>query len=551
MQAQYDPLSVGRRPLDVEDYIDIARRHKAWILGPVFAALVISVVVAFLWPDTYVSTAVIRLVPPQVPERYVPTNINIEMSQRVSSMAQTILSRSTLTNIIQTYGLYPRDVKRKPMEDVIEEMKKNVRVGMPMTNQQTSNRSMIFPISFAYENPILAQKVVEDLVSRFINENTRERSSVSIQTTEFLRDQVESAKKELDSIEQRLMEFRLRNQGRLPEERSINIQALHSFETQRSNLNAAMSRIEQDKLLLESRLQTARDFLKTLQSAGAGDPVALARNERLEKIDREIQTLEQIRTNLLQQYKETYPDVRRIEGQLNAARRTRETILKEEQVKKDTPPVSAPSRQPLQVVRDIKELEANVSQITAQIQAKDVEREEYLKEIAQVDRAIKNYQERISSSPVGEQQYTELVRDYENAKKQYQEFQQKQKMSSVASDLESRKQGETLELLDPASRPVKPTEPTRWLIIAIGTSLGVVLGLFLAGGREMKDTSLKNLKDVRAYTQLAILGSVPLLENDLVVRRRRRMAWLAWSTAFLVGILIMSGSVYYYFSTRV
>ena len=150
MQAQYDPLSIGRRPLDVEDYIDIARRHKAWILGPVFAALVISVVVAFLWPDTYVSTAVIRLVPPQVPERYVPTNINIEMSQRVSSMAQTILSRSTLTNIVQTYGLYPRDVKRKPMEDVVEEMKKNVRVGMPMTNQQTGNRSMIFPIYFAY-----------------------------------------------------------------------------------------------------------------------------------------------------------------------------------------------------------------------------------------------------------------------------------------------------------------------------------------------------------------------------------------------------------------
>ena len=40
--------------------------------------------------------------------------------------------------------------------------------------------------------------------------------------------------------------------------------------------------------------------------------------------------------------------------------------------------------------------------------------------------------------------------------------------------------------------------------------MGLVLGLFLAGAREAKDTSLKNLKDVRAYTQLTILGSVPL-----------------------------------------
>ena len=71
------------------------------------------------------------------------------------------------------------------------------------------------------------------------------------------------------------------------------------------------------------------------------------------------------------------------------------------------------------------------------------------------------------------------------------------------------------------------------------------LGLVIAGAREMKDTSLKNLKDVRAYTQMAILGSVPLLENDFVVRRRRRMAWLGWTTACLAAAVVMSGSVVY------
>jgi len=72
----------------------------------------------------------------------------------------------------------------------------------------------------------------------------------------------------------------------------------------------------------------------------------------------------------------------------------------------------------------------------------------------------------------------------------------------------------------------------------------------LAAVREMKDASLKNLKDVRAYTRLQVLGSIPLLENDLVVRRRRRLGWLAWSTACIVGIVIMSSSVVYYLSTR-
>ena len=68
----------------------------------------------------------------------------------------------------------------------------------------------------------------------------------------------------------------------------------------------------------------------------------------------------------------------------------------------------------------------------------------------------------------------------------------------------------------------------------------------IAGAREMKDTSLKNLKDVRAYTQMTILGSIPLLENDFVVRRRRRLAWLGWTTACLAAVVLVSGSIVYY-----
>src|SRR5687768_10259117 len=101
--------SIQRRQLELGDYLDIVRRQKAWILGPAFAGLVIAVVVAYLWPDTYVSSATIRVVPPQVPSSLVPTNVNSAMSQRINAMYQTISSRSNLTNIVTTFNLYPRD----------------------------------------------------------------------------------------------------------------------------------------------------------------------------------------------------------------------------------------------------------------------------------------------------------------------------------------------------------------------------------------------------------------------------------------------------------
>jgi hypothetical protein len=59
---------------------------------------------------------------------------------------------------------------------------------------------------------------------------------------------------------------------------------------------------------------------------------------------------------------------------------------------------------------------------------------------------------------------------------------------------------------------------------------------------------LKNLKDVRAYTRLPVLSSVPLLENALIVRRRRRLVWLAWSAAVMAGAIAVVVAVWIHYS---
>ena len=73
----------------------------------------------------------------------------------------------------------------------------------------------------------------------------------------------------------------------------------------------------------------------------------------------------------------------------------------------------------------------------------------------------------------------------------------------------------------------------------------------LAAAKEVKDTSLKNLKDVRAYTNLPVLSSIPLLENALLVRRKRRLGWAAWSCSVVIGFALMGGAMYYSFHESV
>ncbi len=110
---------------------------------------------------------------------------------------------------------------------------------------------------------------------------------------------------------------------------------------------------------------------------------------------------------------------------------------------------------------------------------------------------------------------------------------------------------ETLEVLDLPSLPEQPMAPNRPVIVLTGVVIGLLLGLAMVTMRELKDKSLKSLKDIRAYTQFNVLGSIPLIENDLVVRRQRRLSVLGWSSACLLAVLVMAGSIYYHFSTQV
>ena len=548
MQPQ-DSTTVPRRALDFGDYMDIVRRHRGWILGPALACLVVSVVVAYLWPDTYVSTAVIRIIPPQVPENLVATNLNMSMQARLTSMTEVILSRATLTNIISTLGLYKKDLSRMPMDDVVENMRtKDIKISQPQASQTTNPNSVTaFQIGFSYDNRFQAQKVTNELVSRFITENLRDRTDESAGTTQFLGNELEQAKKRLDDAEQKLADFRARNMGRLPDQMEANMQALNSLQVQLTSVSAGISRVSQEKLLIENQIRILKEQFKVSEDASRKTQTLGVNNDRLAQVDHEIATIENNLGLLRERYKETYPDVQASETLLAQDKKKREAIVAEmANAKPETKVVVDP-----RFARELRELGVAIQNNESQLAGKDLEMRQLQKSFDQVTESMRGYQARIESLPVGEKEYSQLMADVDLARKAWADMNVKYSSSQIATNLENRRQGETLELLDPASLPQTPAKPQRLIIVSVGLGLGIAIGLLVGGIREIKDASLKNLKDVRAYTQLPILGSIPLLENDLVVRRRRRLSWMAWSTACLVGVLIMSGSIVYYYATRV
>jgi succinoglycan biosynthesis transport protein ExoP len=557
MASPQNYVSVSRRPPDIEDYIDMLRRYRSWIIGPMFAGLVLSVVVAFMWPDTYISQAVMRITPQQIPENLIPSVVNTQMAERLNQMQQEILSRTSLQELIQrpSLDLYKRERLRLPLEDIIQDMR-NRYIQIKMMDMPSSagagRVASAFQIQFSYFDRYKAQQVVRELVTKFTEQNVTVQRNQATLTTSFLNDELKTSKEDLDRLDAEILKFKNENQGRLPEQLPANIQSLQGLRMELNQINEAINRDNQEKMFQESTLQGLKNqtsFISNNLEDTVGSQTTAVKNERLIRLNQAIQDGKSNLAGLKQTFTEDYPDIKTMEARLAALEKERDDLEKQEIEQAATAPAPSAPRKVSnpQMQKSLQDIQAQTAATQVRIQATTMDLEQRTRQKAEMEKQIVGVQSRIEMSPPLEQQYAALLRDYDLAKQNYSEMVKRHEASDTAQNLEEHKAGQNLEVLDPASLPEAPAEPNRLAIAGVGTIIGLMAGIFLAGGREVKNTSLKNLKDVRAYTNLPVLSSIPLLENGLLIRRKRRLFWLAWSSAVIIGSIAMSGSAYYYY----
>ncbi|MFY9725443.1 MAG: GNVR domain-containing protein [Bryobacteraceae bacterium] len=556
MGAAQNYVSASRRQPDIEDYIDMLRRYRSWIIGPMFAGLVISVVVAFFWPDTYVSTAVMTITPQQVSQNLVRSDVTTQMAARLQEMETEILSRSSLSDLIVHLDLYKKERTQKPLEDIVQDMRnKAIRVQpYESSTPEGETRVQAFTIAFSYTDRYKAQQVVRELISKFEEQNLIYMTKTASVTTEFLGDELKNAKQSLDDLDQKLTEFKMANQGRLPDQFQANVQAQNAAEAEAGRMADALSQAQARKVMLEQSLQNLiadqNFYAQHGQEVVPAGPASV-KSQQLLALDASLTQQKANLASMLKLYGENYPEIASIKAAISVAEAQKTDLEKQVEAQAASTAEQGPTRVANPAVQArLEELKNSVATVKTQIQTTQADIDRLIKNTASENQKIAAYQTRIEQAPLNEQQYMQLNSDYQLAKKNYEDLVQKRDSSETAQDLEQHKGGENLELLDPASLPEQATDPNRPVWAAVGTAIGLMIGIVLAGAREMRDASLKNLKDVRAYTNLPVLSSIPLLENALLVRRKRRLFWLAWSSSFIIGCLAMTISVYYHFFGR-
>jgi len=391
--------------------------------------------------------------------------------------------------------------------------------------------TIAFTLSFRGKDPETVANVTNTLASLFVDENVKLRERQAAGTAEFLRVQLEEMKRKLDQEEQRVGEFKERHLGELPEQTPVNLAILERLNVElrlnKENQIRVMEWFDQEdltrQLAMASKNAPVKDPTDTTPVRDPTDtptgPVAIA--ARIAWLNQEL-------TELRTRFSEKYPDVIRVKAEIAALERQLAETRNGEtsETKADSKANQYPSR-----------LKKGRSAAAVQLSALK-EQEKSLRQ------AIAMYQRRVDHSPRLEQEYQGLFGDYKTMKEHYGALLQRYQEALVAESMEHGEKGDEVRLLDAAIPSTRPAAPNPLRLIFIG----LILSMGLAGGAvwliEHRDTSFHTLYELRAFTKVPVLASIPPIVTKTDTSRWRRRFCLRTAAA-LVGLAILIGTTHH------
>jgi len=503
--------------------------RRKWLAILAFAAPMVAAasLITFL-PNMYRSTATVLVDRQQIPETFVRSTVTSALETRLQTISQEILSRSRLEALISRFGLYPDLRTQVPSEEVIKRMRGDIKLELKgIELKGASQATVAFTISYQGSEPGTVSLVTNTLASFYIEENLKARERQATGTAEFLKVQLEETKKRLDDQEQRVSEFKRRYLGELPQQMETNLATLERLHAQ-IRLNAdTQTRAAERRQALSSQLAEAESLLATPPGMPGG-PAAPAESSEL-RLTRLKEDLTRLRT----QFSEKFPDVVLLAGEIAALERevadakAREPKAEEKQA---PPPATPLTPYVLRLKEALGEVETEI-----RILKNDDKR---------LHDGIAAYQARVENVPRREQEFRELSRDYDSTRELYNSLLKRYEEAQLAESMEQRQKGEQFRVLDPAIPNSEPAAPNRFrlLLMALMGSLGLAGGAVVLA--ERVDTSFHTVDDLRAFSPVPVLVSIP----RIVTRTdRRRRAWhmrLAASAAF-IGLVVISGLAYF------
>jgi uncharacterized protein involved in exopolysaccharide biosynthesis len=195
-------------------YLGLLRRRLPYFLVPFVLVLTAGGAVVYLWPATYFSEGKILVQSQQIPTELVRPTVTSAAQERIQVIEQRTTTRDNLLAIVDKFKLFPERRALMSPTQLVELMKKSIKiepVAQPLafSRGNSENPTVVFTVGFEYSDPQNAARVANELVTRILDLDLRDRTSRAIDTTKFLAREVERLQAENNAIDAKLAQAKL------------------------------------------------------------------------------------------------------------------------------------------------------------------------------------------------------------------------------------------------------------------------------------------------------------------------------------------------------
>jgi uncharacterized protein involved in exopolysaccharide biosynthesis len=192
-------------------YWQLIKRRWIWFLAPFVLVASSGLIAALVWPATFLSQGKILVQSQQIPTELVRSTVTNAAQERIQVIEQRTMTRENLLAMVEKFQLFPDQRSFLSATQLVELMKKSTKIepfAEPLAFSQIRSRgdnpTIIFTVGFESSNPQTASQVANELVTRILNEDLRDRTSRATDTTKFLAREVQRLQAESAALDQKI-----------------------------------------------------------------------------------------------------------------------------------------------------------------------------------------------------------------------------------------------------------------------------------------------------------------------------------------------------------
>jgi polysaccharide chain length determinant protein (PEP-CTERM system associated) len=450
--------------------------------------------------------------------------------QQIAIMQRTLMSRPNLEQVMRMTDVDLSVSDQQQKDALIADFTRRIAI-------RSAGAKNLFSITFNDPDPELARRVVQALLSIFVESNLGDSRRDMQSAQNFIDAQIKDYERKLQDAERRVAEFKQNNLDILPNASSF----AASSASATSNLQQAQRELENATIRrdnLRKQLASTPQFLEletTPQVIIQGQPTSNLPPAAAELRTR-IQDLQKQLDGLMLRYTDQHPDVVATRKSIDVLNQQFEVEMKNA----DRPSSSGGSSRP----RAGSGRNTVPNPLYDQLRIRSIEEESTAtmlqKRVDQAGQEVDRLRQMMQKVPEIEAQFSNLDRDYTVIKKQYEELLARRESARLSQAVDDKADSFQFRIVDPPRTPTIPVGPNRTLFFSMVLVAGIGAGVAFALALTQIDDSFATASALRRTFNFPVLGSVSSLATA-ADRKKQFIGVVSFGVACTFLFLIYGG----------